>query len=74
MLLNFTALQVISSSVTNWQLRALLGRKRVTVKMNSLLVWCIKLVGFSVLYNCLKIRVAHYCLIFLMTEETCIEN
>lgn len=35
---NFTVLQVISSSVTSWQLQALLGRKRVTVKMNSLLV------------------------------------
>lgn len=34
---NFTVSQVISSFVTSWQLQALLGRKRVTVKMNSLL-------------------------------------
>lgn len=51
LLLNFTALQVISSSVTSWQLWALLGRRRVTVKMNSLLAWCIRSVGFSPLYN-----------------------
>ncbi|KAM6419174.1 uncharacterized protein J5M81_013540 isoform 2-T2 [Pluvialis apricaria] len=43
LLLNFTVLQVISSSVTIWQSQALLGRKRATVKMNSLLVWCIRL-------------------------------
>lgn len=50
LLLNFTVFQVISSSVTSWQLCALLGRKRVTVKMNYLLVRCIRLVGFSPLY------------------------
>lgn len=76
LLLNFSLLQVISSSVTSWQFQALLGRRRVTVKMNSLLVWCIRLVGFSLLYSWPKIRAAYYCLRRLcpVAEETCIQN